>query len=175
MVTIRPCQEQDLVLLRAYIPTPGQPDRHDKRFERQQSGRSTFLIAWAGDLPVGAGEILWNGCDAPEINQHYLDCPELNGLDVWPAELRSQGIGTAIISAAEDLARQRACHRIGLGVDDHNPRAAALYLRLGYQETGRRYLDRYHYFDDDGIRHEVADPARFLVKQLELTPGPPDH
>ena len=43
---------------------------------------------------------------------------------------------------------QRGYHHIGLGVDDQNLRAAALYLRLGYQETGCRYLDRYHYIGD---------------------------
>jgi predicted GNAT family acetyltransferase len=103
---------------------------------------------------------------APEVRQRYPCCPELNGLEVWPAELRSQGIGTAIVHTAEDLARQRGYHQLGLGVDDHNHRAAALYLRLGYQETGYHYLDCYHYIGDNGMRHEVADPARFLVKPL---------
>lgn len=119
------------------------------------------------DLPVGAGEIFRRGCSAPEINQHYPDCPELNGPYVWPPDLRSQGSGTAIIAAAEDIARQHGHHRIGLGVEDGNSRAAALYLRLGYQETGRRYLDRYAYIDSAGTRHDVADPARFLVKNLD--------
>jgi ribosomal protein S18 acetylase RimI-like enzyme len=90
----------------------------------------------------------------------------LNGLQVWPAERQSHGIGTAIIRAAEARARERGYRQIGLGVADDNPRAAALYLRLGYLETGCRYLDRYHYLDDRGRRHDVADPARFLVNQL---------
>ncbi|MEV0675291.1 GNAT family N-acetyltransferase [Actinosynnema sp. NPDC050436] len=154
-------------MLRAHIPTPGDPDRHAVRFARQQRGHSSFLIAWVDDLPVGAGEVLWRGCAAPEINEHYPDCPELNGLDVWPPELRSQGIGTALITAAEDLVRERGYPRIGLGVDDENPRASALYLRLGYRETGRHYLDRYQYTDPDGTVLDIADPARFLVKSLE--------
>jgi GNAT superfamily N-acetyltransferase len=153
------------------MPTPGQPERHTVRFERQQHRHSTFLIAWVDGLPVGAGEIFWRGCSAPEIDQHHPDCPELNGLDVWPPELRSHGIGTALITAAEDIASQRGYHQIGLGVDDGNPRAAALYLRLGYQETGRHYLDRYQYTDSDGTRHDVADPARFLVKNLQPRTG----
>jgi GNAT superfamily N-acetyltransferase len=166
MLTIGLCRAKDLALLRTHIPTPGQPERHATRFERQQHGHSTFLIAWMDDLPVGAGEIFWRGCVAPEINQDYPDCPELNGLDVWPPELRSKGIGTALIAAAEKLTQQRGYHRIGLGVEDGNSRAAALYLRLGYQETGRHYLDRYAYVDNDGTRHDIADPARFLVKNL---------
>lgn len=167
MLTVHPCQEHDLALLRAHVPTPGHPERHSIRFGRQTDGLSTFLIAWIDGVPFGAGEILWRGCAAPEINEHYPDCPELSGLDVWPPERRSQGIGTALIEAAEDLARQRGYRQIGLGVEDENARAAALYLRLGYRETGRRYLDRYQYTDSDGVRHDVADPARFLVKNLD--------
>jgi hypothetical protein len=68
----------------------------------------------------------------------------------------------------EQLARSRGLSRIGLGVDDGNPRAAALYLRLGYRETGCRYLDRYSYVSPDGVTHEVADPCRFLVKPLDV-------
>jgi GNAT superfamily N-acetyltransferase len=166
MVTVRPCQEQDLALLRAYIPTPGQPDRQGVRFGRQQAGDSTFLVAWSDGIPVGAGEILWRGCRAPEVHQHYPDCPELSGLDVWPPERQSQGIGTALVGTAEVLVRQRNRRQIGLGVGDDNPRAAALYLRLGYRETGCHYVDRYHYIDGNGLRHDVADPARFLVKDL---------
>ncbi|MFD9963378.1 GNAT family N-acetyltransferase [Amycolatopsis sp. NPDC059020] len=89
----------------------------------------------------------------------------MNGLDV-AEDRRSRGIGTALLATAETCARNRGYHHIGLGVDDDNPRAAALYLRLGYRETGCRYLDRYSYVDADGSSHDVADPARFLVKDL---------
>jgi GNAT superfamily N-acetyltransferase len=161
-VQIRACQQEDAKQLER------QDRAQPQRLQRQQQGRSTFLIAVSvpDGVPVGMGEILWDGCAAPEVRQRYPSCPELNGLEVWPAQLRSHGIGTAIVHTAEDLVRQRGYHQLGLGVDDHNHRAAALYLRLGYQENGCRYLDRYHYIDDDGMRHEVADPARFLVKLL---------
>lgn len=51
-------------------------------------------------------------------------------------------------------------------MDDGNPPAASLYLRLGYRETGFHYLDRYVYADDRGC-HDVADPCRFLIKEIE--------
>jgi hypothetical protein len=54
---------------------------------------------------------------------------------------------------------------------DTNPRAAALYRRLGYTETNCSYLNRYHYIDEHGVRHDVADPARFLVKTLADNPS----
>ena len=163
---IRQCQEADLQQLEAGNPSPGSTRYHDRRFERQQQGASTFLIAWADGVPIGTGEILWHGCAAPEVHQRYPDCPELNGLHVWPDKRRSHGTGTAIIGAAEALARDRGCQQIRLGIDDDNLRAAALYQRLGYHEVGLRYLDRYYYLDDHGHRHDIADPARFLVKQL---------
>ena len=166
-VEIRQCRERDLALLEAGNPT-GRNRDHARRFARQQQGLTTFLIAWADGVPIGKGEILWTGCAAPEVNQRYPGCPELNGLDVWPATRCSQGTGTAIVRAAEALARDRGCHQTGLGVTDDNPRAAALYRRLGYQETGCRYLDRYCYLDDLGRPHDVGDPARFLVKQLTV-------
>jgi GNAT superfamily N-acetyltransferase len=164
-VEIQQCRERDLGLLEAGNPT-GRNRDHARRFARQQRGLSTFLIAWSDGVPMGKAEILWAGCAAPEVNQRYPGCPEINGLEVWPAARRSQGTGTAIIEAAEALALDRGRQQTGLGVDDVNPRAAALYLRLGYRETGCRYLDRYCYLDDRGRRHDVGDPARFLVKEL---------
>ena len=77
-----------------------------------------------------------------------------------------------IVHAAEARARRRGYVQLGLGVDDQNYRAAQLYLRLGYAEAGCRYIDRYHYRDNDGLRHEVADPARFLIKLLKIEPRP---
>ncbi len=162
---IKPCRDGDVELLERWT-TSGLSRHHATRFGRQQQGASTYLIAWSQGSPVGAGELKWSGCDETQVRDAFPGCPELNGLQVAPAQLRSRGIGTAIISHAEDLARRRGCDRLGLGVDDSNERAARLYLRLGYAGPGCRYLDRYHYITGDGVRHQVADPARFLVKQL---------
>jgi len=169
-VDIRECRAEDLELIHAHMPSPGQTRRHSRRFDRQQLGLSTLLIAWSDDIPVGSGEIRWHGCAAPEVAQRHPGCPELNGLEVSPTR-QSQGIGTAIVHAAETLARRRGHTQLGLGVDDNNHRAAQLYLRLGYEETGCRYLDRYDYLDNDGTRHDIADPARFLIKPLRTEPS----
>ncbi|MGW8489498.1 GNAT family N-acetyltransferase [Streptomyces sp. NPDC055886] len=165
-VRIRPCRAADLDVLERHMPSPGRTRRHAARFDRQEQGLSTFLTAWADDVPVGTAQILWQGCAAPEVQARFPGCPELNGLGIWPPALRSRGIGTALIRAVEDQVRAAGHALIGLGVDDDNSRAAALYLRIGYRETGCRYLDRYAYVDGDGVRHEVAEPARFLVKEL---------
>lgn len=51
--------------------------------------------------------------------------------------LQSCGIGTILIQAAEQRIRARGLHRAELGVEEHNPRACALYERLGYTAYGR--------------------------------------
>jgi ribosomal protein S18 acetylase RimI-like enzyme len=161
---IRESREEDVPVLERHLPT-GANRYHEGRFHRQTTGLSTFLIAYVGEVPVGAGEVLWQGPKEADVRDLFPDCPEINGLAVV-AERRSHGIGTAIVRMAEQLAAGRGCHRIGLGVDDHNGRAAALYERLGYEDIGCRYLDRYHYLGDDGTRREVADPCRFLIKNF---------
>jgi GNAT superfamily N-acetyltransferase len=51
-----------------------------------------------------------------------------------PESLRGQGIATRLIALAEDEARARGCHAAWL--DTLNPKALALYERLGYQRFG---------------------------------------
>jgi ribosomal protein S18 acetylase RimI-like enzyme len=50
--------------------------------------------------------------------------------------LQSCGIGTLLISAAEDRIRARGLNRAQLSVEESNPRARALYERLGYVAYG---------------------------------------
>ena len=52
--------------------------------------------------------------------------------------LQSCGIGTLLIQAAEHRIRARGLHRAELGVEECNPRARALYERLGYVAYGRK-------------------------------------
>ncbi|MEV5107392.1 GNAT family N-acetyltransferase [Streptomyces massasporeus] len=66
---------------------------------------------------MGHAEIRWTGCAAPEVRAAQPGCPEINGLFVRPASLRSQGIGTALVHTAERLARER-----GIDVDAPGPR-----------------------------------------------------
>jgi ribosomal protein S18 acetylase RimI-like enzyme len=51
--------------------------------------------------------------------------------------LQSLGIGTILIEAAEQRIRARGLHRAELSVEECNPRARALYERLGYVAYGR--------------------------------------
>ncbi|MFD3617305.1 GNAT family N-acetyltransferase [Streptomyces sp. NPDC058676] len=156
------CGLADVALLDRYMGSPGVPSFHARRFARQQAGECTYLVAWLDGRPVGHTEMRWLGCAAPDVT---VDCPEIGGLGVWPEELRSRGIGTALIRAAEDLARVRGLTTVGIGVGVENPRAAALYARLGYRPLVD-YVDRYSYQDHDGTTRECVEPCTFLVKEL---------
>ncbi|MEV0794695.1 GNAT family N-acetyltransferase [Kribbella sp. NPDC050459] len=52
------------------------------------------------------------------------------------AELRSCGIGSVLIGALEQRARDRGLDWVELGVDDNRSRPQALYERLGYVVSG---------------------------------------
>ncbi|MEU6252852.1 GNAT family N-acetyltransferase [Streptomyces sp. NPDC047043] len=156
------CRAADVAALDRFMGATAATSFHARRFARQEAGECTYLIAWLDGRSVGHMEMRWVGCDAPEVT---VDCPEIGGLGVWPEELRSRGIGSQLIRAAEELARKRGLTVVGIGVGRDNPRAAALYQRLGYRPV-IDYLDRYTYLGADGVEHEVVDPCTFLTKPL---------
>jgi GNAT superfamily N-acetyltransferase len=166
---IRDCRASDLDLLERAAPS-GLNNRHVRRFEEQAAGQAVVLVAFRDGTPLGACALMW-GARMPTVRKVYPDCPEINGLDVFQAELRGQGIGSALIGAAEERAREAGRARIGLGVADDNPRAAGLYSRLGYR-PGIRYNDEYVHLDDSGVEHFVSDPATFLLKDLYAGASP---
>ncbi|QNP76028.1 GNAT family N-acetyltransferase [Streptomyces roseirectus] len=135
---IMACRFRDLFTLEEVMPSNSVDGSHPARFARQRGGRGTYLIPWLDGRPVGHAEVRWTGCEAPEVQAAHPGCPEINGLFVWPEELRSQGIGTALIRAAEEPALTRA--------------------RLGYR-PGVRYVDRWSYRDPAGGLQEHADRA----------------
>ncbi|WP_243042704.1 GNAT family N-acetyltransferase [Dyella sedimenti] len=68
----------------------------------------------------------------PDGDMHYLA-----HLGVAPA-LRGQGVGRALIDWLADAAREAGRRRLALDVSTSNPRAEALYRRLGFIVVGER-------------------------------------
>ncbi len=86
------------------------------------------------------------------------DYPDLYDLYVRE-DARGRGIGTAIIAALEAIVRDRGHAKIGLAVNPtDNPRAQALYQRLGYVVINTTpYLDGvYDGYEDWCIDMEKA-------------------
>ncbi|SBT89138.1 Acetyltransferase (GNAT) family protein [Streptomyces sp. DI166] len=158
------CTAPDVALLDRCLPSPGRTSFHARRFARQEAGECAYLVARLDGRPVGHTELRWTGCADASVRAARPGCPEIGGLAV-AEDLRSRGIGTALVRAAEQLVRERRLTVAGIGVGKDNPRAAALYRRLGYRPL-IDYLDRYSYEDRAGVPRECADPCTFLVREL---------
>ena len=110
---------------------------------RVPSGEVEYLIARGVDgTPVAKGGILYGEVPGVAEIMQLATHGDLQGL----------GLGTALIAAAEERIRRRGVAVARVGVEDGNPRARALYERLGYRESGRREVS---------WEAEVADGSLF--------------
>ncbi len=153
--------DDGLEALERAIPARG---AHPVRLQEQKDGKSSYLIAYQNGTPVGHLNLKWNGDESETIKEHVQNCPEINGLSVWPPEMQSQGIGRKLVIKAEEMAKERGFKQIGLGVGLDNPRAKALYERLGYVDWGHgTYVDSW---TDRSTGEAHADPCYYLIKPL---------
>jgi GNAT superfamily N-acetyltransferase len=167
-VDVRPVAESDIVRLSEQFPMRSTL-RHTERLRRQQAGSAVYLIAWHDELPVGHALLKWNGAEnAHAVGHRPGDCPEIEDLFVRE-EMRSQGIGTQLLQAAEKLARERGRKMIGLSVSaTGNDRARRLYDHLGYRDAGfGAYLECGETVDRQGQKHSWEEVCIYLVKRLD--------
>jgi ribosomal protein S18 acetylase RimI-like enzyme len=162
---IRDCAADDVRILEACMPTGG-TEAHATHFREQESGGCTYLTGWLNDVPVASCVVRWNGCHAPQVRLAFPDCVEITNLGVRP-DARDRGIGTQMVAAAEERIRSQRGSTVGVGVADDNLRAAALYARLGYSDTGARYETTYSYRDEGGEIQPVTEHNVFLIKHLQ--------
>jgi ribosomal protein S18 acetylase RimI-like enzyme len=129
-----------------------------RALERVESGQVEYLVVRAP-----------SGYPIAKCGIDYAIKPGTGTLSqlVTADELRGLGIGTHLIAVAEVRMRGRGVHTAELGVEDDNPRARALYERLGYSEVGRESA-AWTVEDADGklILHEVE--LAVLHKRLQL-------
>jgi ribosomal protein S18 acetylase RimI-like enzyme len=133
-------------------------------FEDMCKGKRLLLVL--EKKPSGAiiGQIFiqWNSSDsrfADGWGRGYL-----YSLRVKP-DFRGRGLGTQLIRAAESALQQKGMHTASIGVEKTNPRARALYERLGYRVVAED-PGRWSYVDHLGNLQEVAEPAYLLEKNL---------
>lgn len=75
-------------------------------------------------------------------------------------ELRSLGLGSRLIAEAELYIKQHRLNFAELGVEADNPRAQALYARLGYQPSGKEQ-ESWDEMDEHG--HTVTHHAEVIL------------
>ena len=156
-ITVRLCEATDLDALGRLEP---HPNAHYAKghFERQQSGRYLFAVAWRGQEPLGTS---------------VLDCrpstlmPELKSLWVYP-HARRQGAARALTRFLEQEAIELGFDEIFLRVDPHNAAAIPMYISLDYTPTGDHKLTQYESVDSSGERHIEEQLDAVYRKSLRL-------
>ena len=63
-------------------------------------------------------------------------------------EWRGRGVGSALLAAAIEWAREHGLHKLSLGVFAHNAAAIALYRKFGFVEEGR-HVKQYRRSSDE--------------------------
>jgi len=124
--------------------------------DRAERGEVDYLaVCPPSNLPVAIG-----GVD-------YTICPGAGML--WQltvhGALQSCGIGTILIRAAEQRIRARGLDRAELAVEEGNPRARALYERLGYVAHGRQ-PESWDELQADGSVSRYTTMCTLMGKQL---------
>jgi GNAT superfamily N-acetyltransferase len=82
---------------------------------------AVFLVAYAGELPVGCGALRQLGPGAAEIKRMYV-VPE------W----RGRGVSVLVLAGLEDHAREQGWGVLRLETGPKQPAAARFYERSGY-------------------------------------------
>jgi ribosomal protein S18 acetylase RimI-like enzyme len=165
-VRVVTCTRHELEALQAAMPS----QHHEARYGVQLAGQGLYLIALAGGRIAGRALLRWHSTDAT-LRQWGIVEPYVEAVGVEPS-LRSRGIGTALMRAAEEAAWRLGYRGIGLAVGVENTRARALYERLGYEDAGRPPFDvRWTYRDDDGVERWASETCVYLTKRLAEPEG----
>lgn len=106
------------------------------RIGEDDQGSRVFLVASVGGQPVGRATLDFSAPRAPGGTLFR---------NAWvEPEWRSRGIGAALVRRAEKIAEARGFAALDCLVRTDNPRAFALYRRLGFELVGdevNRYVD----------------------------------
>jgi GNAT superfamily N-acetyltransferase len=160
---IRRAVDTDLAALVAVL---GQRHFFTDCLARQRGGGGVLLVAWLDGRPVGDVFLSWEPADEPEVRRRLPGVPRLGHLEVL-GPFQRRGIGTALIRAGEDAARQLGHDRLALGVGVGNPGARRLYERLGYVDWGHgTVVGTWQERDHDGPPVTQSETLDTLVKRL---------
>lgn len=155
-VTVRQAGPQDIDRIDAIEAASFSADRFARRNLRRMliGGRTLFLLA---DAPAGEGGYL-----ALSLRRGS-QVARIYSLAVDPGS-RRQGLGEALLAAAEQLAAARACRVMRLEVRASNRAAIKLYERRGF-----RLHDRRNAYYEDGETALVLEAPIGAVSRSDPT------
>jgi GNAT superfamily N-acetyltransferase len=165
-LVVRDAAETDLSALVA-IRGEGSEALHRDRLRDAQGSGFRYLVLLADQNVIGFTCLVfrrpasWSDAD----NTEHL--PQIVDLQVAEAH-RGQGYGSQFIRAIEQIAAQAGHKALYISAEPlDNPRAYALYQRLGYQPLQTEpYRTAWHFTDSAGILHHGEDWTIDLVKHL---------
>ncbi|MFD1429625.1 GNAT family N-acetyltransferase [Lacticaseibacillus mingshuiensis] len=144
MTQIRLMQAADVAAIDAGFRAQNWPPRTavlQSYWQDQQAGRRQVFVAEQNGVVAGYLTLVPRAAHGPFAGQ----LPEVTDFNVFAA-FRQQGIGTALLDAAENVARTAGATVISLGVGLHAGYGPAqrLYVRRGYVPDGSGvwYQDR---------------------------------
>jgi GNAT superfamily N-acetyltransferase len=106
--------------------------------DQMRAPLGTFLVAYAGPIPVGCVALRGDGSPVAEVKRLWVAAP-----------YRAQGLATRLMTAVEGMAHAQGITRLVLDTSRHLPKAVAFYHRHGWTEIPR-YNDNpyaHHFFE----------------------------
>jgi ribosomal protein S18 acetylase RimI-like enzyme len=161
-VTVRVCQENDLLALEWFGMFTPHRQLIREAYELQQIGGVVMLVAELNGFPAGQ---LW----IDFVRHAAASVGSIWALRVLPP-LQRTGIGTQLLAAAETVIRERGRAAAEIGVEKDNPRARCLYERVGYHLVREEY-EEYDYITPDGAQMRVPVDQWILRKPLAEPAG----
>jgi GNAT superfamily N-acetyltransferase len=165
-MTVRDAEEADVPALTA-IKGDGSEAIHRDRLRDAQGSGFRYIVLLADQDIIGFACLVirrpayWS--DAHDT-QHL---PQIADLQVKESH-RGQGYGSTFVRAIECITAEAGYGQLYISVEPlNNPRAYALYQRLGYQRIQPEpYQKIWGFTDSEGKLHRGEDWAVDMVKQL---------
>lgn len=165
-ISVRDAQAADLTGL-VEIKGQGSEALHRDRLQDAQSPGYRYLVLLADQKLIGFACLVFRRPEYWSDAGDTQHLPQIVDLQVEETH-RGQGYGSAFLHALEQEVRAAGSHHIFLSVAPvDNPRAYALYGRLGYQQIQPEpYLKRWSFQDSSGKIHKGEDWIVDMVKTL---------
>ena len=145
---------------------PPELDHRDRLRDARQPGFRYLVLEHQGEVIGFVCLVFARPASWPDARNAAL-LPQIVDAFIAPP-LRSRGYGSALIRALEGLAWDQGFRAVFLSVDPiGNPRAQALYQRLGYRPLQQEpYREEGQYTDSAGQVHEGDDWELDMVREL---------
>ena len=149
-IVVRDANEEDLSALAALRP----PEAHHRgRLRDAHDPAFRYLVLLVGPEIIGFVCLVFRRPDSWSSAHDRQHLPQIVDLHITEAR-RGQGYGSVAIGVLERLASEAGHKQLFLAVEpQNNPRAYALYQRLGYQPIqSKPYFHTWESLDGDGQR-----------------------